>query len=115
MRKIEKQMLKAIIARKDWSEGNTKVIWTKSRFGELGRICLHGHTLAEVTNMGKVYLNTRTLENWPTRTMCSRLRALGFAVNVKDGQPFVNGEPLPPWRRAGHLYLTPERLAQQLA
>ena len=85
MRQIEKEMLAAIAAGRDWSKDNTKVIGP--------RVLLHGHHIATLGNDG-VLVNTDTLRQWPTRTTMSRLRALGVNVCTRKGEVLLNGEAI---------------------
>ena len=76
MRKIEQNMLSALHAGRNWSEGNTMVA--------NGVVYLHGSRIAyrkEWAN-GETTLeaDAETLKAWPTNTTRSRLRALGFRV-----------------------------------
>jgi hypothetical protein len=90
MRKIEQEMLAAVWNMYDLAKDNTQVI----RDGESTRVYLHGHEIAEVSNYGVVYVNAQTLIEYPTRTTCSRLRALGVPVSVRQGEPLLDGVPV---------------------
>lgn len=97
MRKIEQQMLAAIIHDESWQSGNTAV--TKlSGLDEWGdtwrtvKVYLHGHEIAEVLD-DMVAVNVEVLIQHPTRTTCSRLRALGVPVSVKQGVPYLGNVP----------------------
>ena len=79
MRKIEKEMIAAIKARKDWKSGNTEVV-----YDECGaRVYLHGNCIAS-TICNRFQPNNRIWSKWPTRTTASRLRALGFTYDKKS-------------------------------
>lgn len=77
MRKIEREMIQAIIDRKDWHKANTSVDITPM----YAEICLHGHLIA------KYNLNTMELhishQGWTTNTTKSRLNSLASFVTGK--------------------------------
>lgn len=85
MRKIEKEMVNAIVSRKTWKNGNTSVVYyaelnerTHARM-EMAKVFLHGNHIATyVYKECKTYRNTETFNKWPTRTTKSRLKALGL-------------------------------------
>lgn len=87
MRKIEQEMLEALDHFQSWSKDNTKILIDK----DTAKIYLFGNLIATKTDSGQVLPNLPVLLNHPTRTTCSRLRALGINVHVKKGMPFVNG------------------------
>lgn len=103
MRKIETKMINAIKAGKDMTSGNTevRVMWANSPYagGTATHCChvmLHGNNIATVyvfTIGDNVTLfavpNLLTLNQWPTPTTKSRLRALGVAVHTKRGDTYV--------------------------
>ena len=92
MRAIEKQMWKAIECQdRAWSLDNTAVEY---RFNDdVSRVYLHGHPIADYDHgTESVSPNLMTLREYPTRTTTSRLRALGVTVNLKQGEPMINGE-----------------------
>lgn len=92
MRQIEKQLLQAIRNRKTWKSGNTRT-WCPDEKKTV--IFLHDNPIALYAhNQGKIYVQLDTLAEWKTRTTCSRLRALGVPVSIKDGQPLIDGQPL---------------------
>lgn len=94
MRKIEKEMLAAIAARKDFFKDNTLVVFSDHNGNPYlsATVYLHGHSIAYVLPGGLIEVNKDTLADWPTRTTCSRLRALGVSVNLKQGLPHIDGE-----------------------
>ena len=70
MRKIERQMLQAIVDDKDWSKDNTRV---ESKDG-LSSVYLHGHKIAEYGgNDATIKVNNC---GYATNTTKSRLNAL---------------------------------------
>lgn len=77
MRKIEQQMCDAVRARKNWSNGNTRVeiLPGATPEGALFRVYLHGNLIA-----GGDYTWSRnlmvTLAGWPTVTTRSRVNAI---------------------------------------
>ena len=91
MRIIEKQMLAAIEAGTSWQGGNTTVSFTNHGMG----VYLHCNLIAFKHDDGEpMGVDTETLKDYPTKTTCSRLRALGFDVSVKCGVPHLNGKPV---------------------
>lgn len=91
MRKIEQEMLNAIKARKTWTGADTQVI--KGDNDTLS-IRLHGNTIAWVLKDGSIKVSKPVLYHWPTRTTCSRLRALGVNVSIRNGAPYLDGQRL---------------------
>lgn len=83
MRKIEREMIQAIIDRRSYNKANTSVsLYTSSTQMGCGldtdsasemRVYLHGHHIASYTNDGQLYINH---QGWRTRTTKSRLNAL---------------------------------------
>lgn len=92
MRKIEEKMLNAIsIKATRWQSGNTVVEY--NRITDRSCVYLHGNHIATVHHdTGCITVNSETLYNYPTRTTCSRLRALGADVRVRQGVPILNEE-----------------------
>lgn len=79
MRKIEKQMLEAITARKDWTLNNTGVfiVDVGNPHGPRAEIYLHGNHIADYWyNDDALHVDDRTFARWPSVTTKSRLRAL---------------------------------------
>lgn len=92
MRQIEENMLNAVRARRNWSEGNTQVATFPAN---ITRVFLHGNHIATIRNQGKrVEVNANTLRQWPTATTLSRLRALGVAVRKHKGEILIDGQPI---------------------
>ena len=103
MRKIEAKMINAIKAGKGMTSSNTevRVMWANSPCagGTATHCChvmLHGNNIATVyvfTIGDNVSLfavpNLLTLNQWPTPTTKSRLRALGVAVHTNYGNTYV--------------------------
>lgn len=88
MRKIEQDMWNAINGMYDADLGNTAVVHT----GNQADIYLHGYPIAAInTTTGELVVNTNTLDNWPTNTTKSRLRALGADVTTKKGITYLDG------------------------
>lgn len=91
MRKIERDMLAAIAAERDWSSGNTSIV-------RLDMICslsvrLHGNEIARIDGR-TIQVNVDTLRRWPTPTTKSRLRALGADVTTRRGVTYLNGKAI---------------------
>lgn len=91
MRKIEKDMVRAIDERTNWQKDNTLV-----RFDEydmVSAVFLHGNHIADIWHYhGTIEPNTATLARWPTPTTKSRLRALGVDLTQKAGVISIDGE-----------------------
>ena len=71
MRKIEKLMLQAIEARKDWQNSNTGVFYETAGnpHGPRSEIYLHGNHIADYWHNSKeLEVNLRTLREWPSMT-----------------------------------------------
>lgn len=93
MRKIEHEMLTAIIEDKSFRKGNTRVIRTIEPAGLI--IELHGNGIASINNEKK----TIKISNggWSSNTTKSRLNAIGslfgFSIHQKDFQWYLNNKP----------------------
>jgi hypothetical protein len=97
MRKIEKNMLHAIEARKFAYLGNTCVeyVTAGNPHGPRSEVFLHGNHIADFWHDTKTLdVDTRTLAMWPTVTTKSRLRALGANVYTKKHVTYLNDEPV---------------------
>lgn len=96
MRKIERAMLDAITARRDFYQANTAVVFSDHNGNPYldATVYLHGNAIAEVLPCGKIEPNTSMLTAWPTPTTCSRLRALGIGAHIKNGQPHIDNKPV---------------------
>ena len=95
MRKIEQQMLQAIKAGRNWQSGNTAVVWASA--GPLAptfaRVYLYGSHIASCSVGGKTAMEVRdVVQNWPTATTRSRLRALGINASIRNGKMFIDGK-----------------------
>ena len=73
MRKIEREMIQAIIDRKDFNKANTRVMRCDTAFGPTMYIQLHGNTIGEYQNNGQLRISHQGLK---TNTTKSRLNAL---------------------------------------
>lgn len=87
MRKIEQQMMTAIMNRKSWQGGNTTV---SIRDDNSVSVFLHGNHIADVWALGFISVNQETLRQWSTPTTKSRLRALGAKVSTRKGVTYLN-------------------------
>ena len=87
MRKIEQQMMSAIMNRKSWQGGNTTV---SIRDDNSVSVFLHGNHIADVWALGFISVNQDTLRQWATPTTKSRLRALGANVSTRKGVTYLN-------------------------
>ena len=94
MRVIEKQMVSAVNAHKDWKSDNTSV----SCIDDINvAVYLYGNHIADVNSLtGFVMVNKDTLRRWPTPTTKSRLRALGVSVTTKNHITYLNDEEVTP-------------------
>jgi hypothetical protein len=92
MRKIEKDMLRAIQNRTNFYSSNTSV----RRNNEFKRceVFLFGNHIANVLDTGEVIPNLYTLSNWPTATTKSRLRALGLPIHQQRRTIFLDFAPV---------------------
>lgn len=79
MRKVEQQLLDAIKKGEYFNKGNTEYL------PELGSVSLHGNCIALLNYSSGEFEATPCAHNWPTRTTCSRLRALGISARIKNG------------------------------
>jgi len=91
MRKIEREMLRAINERETKTLGNTLVRFDADDM--VSAVFLHGNHIADVWHgQGFTEPNTDTLAEWPTPTTKSRLRALGVNLTQKAGVISIDGE-----------------------
>jgi hypothetical protein len=83
MRKIEKQMIKAIRERKNWKSGNTNVNVTSD--GKMVDVFLHGNLIATVTDCPLIGEREVMLTSagWRTNTTKSRLNAICYEFNLE--------------------------------
>ena len=101
MRKIEKLMIQAIEARKDWQNSNTGVFYETAGnpHGPRSEIYLHGNHIADYWHNSKeLEVNLRTLRDWPSMTTRSRLRALGANLVSIKGTLHLDGKSI--WSEA---------------
>lgn len=97
MRIIEQKMLRACWGAMPFALDNTQVVPVKGQTDFECEVYLHGHLIATtwvIRSELKVVFERTTLRNYPTRTTCSRLRALGVKVSVKGGLPHIGGVSL---------------------
>ena len=97
MRVIEKQMLNAIINCKNFTSGNTavKVISSHPASSKTIEVLLHGNSIAIISGADNfLTVNNKTLQQWPTPTTKSRLRALGANVTTKNGVTYLDNQPV---------------------
>ena len=101
MRKIEREMMGAILNKRSWCKDNTSVVYeceldepTHARL-EQAKVYLRGnHVATWLYQDGTVHANIATLYNWPTPTTKSRLRALGVKVYTKNNVHYLNDRRL---------------------
>ena len=102
MRKIEKQMIAAVIGKADkWVSGNTAVFYISAvesgnLAGSRSEVYLHGNHIADYWHDCEkpLVVDERTLARWPSNTTKSRLRALGADVTTKQGYTYLAGVKL---------------------
>ena len=91
MRVIERQMNAAIKERRNWKGNNTKV----EQYDTFSSVELFGKHIANVSHAdGHVYVDVRTLMDWPTDTTMSRLRALGANVYRRNWVIYLDDKPI---------------------
>lgn len=88
MYKLEKNMVAAVQARRNWSESNTAVHTSEN--GTV--VTLHGNIIFLRHSNGREAIN---LCGWNTVTTRSRLRALGVDIRTKAGQAYIGMRPCP--------------------
>ena len=97
MRKIEQNMLRAVVGMQSWHSDNTMVTITPGTKAEhftplRGEVFLHGNHIATMDySTGALRVNKQTLARWPSSTTKSRLRALGVNVTTRKGVTYLNG------------------------
>jgi len=90
MRKIEKQMMKAVFDCKTVDLGNTSVVYVPE--SNRSEIFLHKHHIADFLHDDrKVEVNVKTLARWSTVTTKSRLRAMCVNVYTKNYVTYLDG------------------------
>lgn len=105
MRQIEKTLIEAVRNRKTWKQANTRT-WQSDK--DTTAIFLHENPIALYAHDQKtLYVQLDTLARWKTRTTCSRLRALGVPVNIKNNQPLIDGQPLHELDNGSGVYAMP--------
>lgn len=97
MRKIEKKMVEAVKLNKYFNEKNTKVVPINDDECEIYLFNKHIATKKINRTIGtnhdyNIWVNTKTLSDWPTVTTVSRLRALGVCVRVCQYQVMLDHE-----------------------
>jgi hypothetical protein len=92
MRKIEQQMVEAILKNQAFSLDNTVVTPIS---GANCSVYLYGNHIADVnTPTGFVIVNIDTLKRYPTNTTKSRLRAMGIDIKTSKGITYLNDEAI---------------------
>ena len=90
MRKIEREMQKALCDRRNWRKDNTEVF--NNDHGDQF-VYLHGHNIATIANNGDIRLSSC---GWQTNTTKSRLNAIldtylhGASIFQKNFEWFVD-------------------------
>ena len=81
MRKIESEMVTAIVCKMNWCQGNTCVI--QDAGGTRTRVYLHGNLIAVIDNLTKTVRLSSC--NWRTPTTKSRLNVILKTLSCKSG------------------------------
>ena len=81
MRKIESEMVTAIVCKMNWCQGNTCVI--QDAGGTRTRVYLHGNLIAVIDNLTKTVRLSSC--NWKTPTTKSRLNVILKTLSCKSG------------------------------
>lgn len=89
MRKVEKNMLNAVIAKNNWRSGSTTVNYDDKK--ELSTVYLHGNKIATIDH--KSSLMVIFDGNFRSNTTKSRLVALGANLKQKSGEWLLDGHP----------------------
>ena len=96
MRQIEKQMVAAIKARKNFKSGNTEVMMTRNEY--LGTctamVYLHANLIAKISFGQDNVVAQFTMAGWNTNTTRSRLNALSVGVSQRNWSPYHNGKAI---------------------
>lgn len=96
MRQIEKQMVAAIKARKNFKSGNTEVTMTRNEY--LGTctamVYLHDNLIAKISFGPENVVAQFTMAGWNKNTTRSRLNALGVGVSQCNRAPYHNGKAI---------------------
>lgn len=90
MRKIERQVIEAVQAGREFSGGNTRV----QVEGDRVSVFLHGSEIFRKFGEGSAAVEVFTLAGWSTPTTKSRLRALGVPLCTKNGTTLCAGVAL---------------------
>ena len=96
MRQIEKQMVAAIKARKNFKSGNTEVTMTRNEYlcTCTAMVYLHDNLIAKISFGPENVVAQFTLAGWNTNTTRSRLNALGVGVSQCNWAPYHNGKAI---------------------
>jgi hypothetical protein len=100
MKKIEREMIAAVVNRRNWHKDNTAVYYILAQesgnpHGARAEIKLHNNLIAEMWyESGKLEVNVAMLRRYPTPTTKSRLRALRVNVTTKRGVTYLDNEAI---------------------
>jgi len=90
---IEEWLANKIEDKETGERDNTAVVY--SREENVSGVFLHGHHLGNyLHDEGMFKVNRSTLEEHPSATTMSRLRAMGVNVYRKDNVLYLDGKPL---------------------
>lgn len=93
MRVIEKKMLEAIKAKKDWQLDNTSVTYYPET--NSSAVFLHNNYIGTYWHVYESFkVDRETLKRWPSPTTKSRLRALGVNVYTRKGITYLNDKAI---------------------
>lgn len=96
MRQIEKKMVAAIKARKNFKSGNTEVKMTRNE--HLGTctamVYLYDNLIAKISFGPENVVAQFTMAGWNKNTTRSRLNALGVGVSQCNWAPYHNGKAI---------------------
>ena len=91
MRKIERDMINAVLSGKNWRQDNTRV----KHDGAIVKVYLHDNLIASANRATRTVTPIpATFSEWATRTTASRLRALGIDATIRNGLPHIDGVAL---------------------
>lgn len=89
MRSIEKEMIAAIQSKQNWIKSNTYITYNDKT--DMTSVYLFSNHIGDYShNQEKFITDLHTLENWPTPTTKSRLRALGVNLTQNKGKVYID-------------------------
>lgn len=89
MRKIEEEMVEAVLYQQNWKKDNTKVIYFPET--DISKVYLYEKHIGSYDHQTKLFEpNVSTLLAWPTVTTRSRLSALGVSIYQKNHCQYID-------------------------